>query len=86
MNALDWILTVTLFVVYIALLVTVCTLTFQKGYIALGIVGIFMPLLWLIGALLPAKQGSPYQRKEAARLRMLEQTGGLEQSGGMAGT
>lgn len=47
------------FVLYTGLFVTVCALTFQKGYIAQGIVGIFIPLLWLIGALLPAKPGSP---------------------------
>jgi hypothetical protein len=33
----------------------------------LGIVGIFVPFLWLIGAILPAKEGSPYARQEAAR-------------------
>lgn len=77
MNALDWILSVALFVLYIGLLVSVCTLTFQKGYIVLGIVGIFIPLLWLIGAILPAKPGSPHQLREAARLRQIEHPGGL---------
>jgi hypothetical protein len=28
----------------------------------LGIVGIFLPWLWLIGAFLPAKKGSRYER------------------------
>jgi len=77
MNALDWILSVALMVLYIGLLVTVCTLTFQKGYIVLGIVGIFIPLLWLIGALLPPKPGSPYQLRETARLRQMEHPGGM---------
>jgi hypothetical protein len=67
MSALDWILTTTLFVTYFFLLVTVCMLTFQKGHIVLGIVGIFIPFLWLIGAILPAKPGSPYARREAER-------------------
>ncbi len=76
MNTLDWILSAALFVLYIGLLVTVCSLTFQKGYIVLGIAGIFIPLLWLIGALLPAKPGSPYQIREIARLRGLDTQGG----------
>jgi hypothetical protein len=65
MTALDWILTSTLFVLYIFLLITVCVLTFQKGHIVLGIVGIFVPFLWLIGAILPAKEGSPYAQRES---------------------
>ncbi len=77
MSALDWILSAILFVLYIGLLVTVCSLTFQKGYIALGIAGIFIPLLWLVGALLPAKPGSPYQLREVARLRQIEHPGGM---------
>ncbi len=47
-----------LFSFYIVCLFTVCRLTFQKGHTVLGIVGIFMPFLWLIGAVLPAKPGS----------------------------
>lgn len=43
---------------YIACLFTVCMLTFKKGHTLLGILGIFIPLLWLIGACLPAKEGS----------------------------
>jgi hypothetical protein len=45
---------------YITCLFTVCSLTFQKGRTVLGIVGIFAPWLWLIGAFLPAKKGSRY--------------------------
>jgi hypothetical protein len=55
---LEWILSTTLFVIYIACLFTVCSLTFRKGYVMLGIVGIFLPFLWLIGAILPVKPGS----------------------------
>jgi len=43
---------------YITCLFTVCMLTFKKGHTLLGILGIFIPLLWLIGACLPAKEGS----------------------------
>jgi hypothetical protein len=49
------------FMFYISCLFTVCGLTFQKGYTVLGIVGIFLPFLWLIGAILPAKPGSRYE-------------------------
>jgi hypothetical protein len=64
MNALDWFLTSWLFIIYIFCLFTVCLLTFKKGHIALGILGIFFPFLWLIGAILPAKPGSQYARAE----------------------
>jgi hypothetical protein len=64
MSALDWILTSLLIVTYIFLLFTVCLMTFQKGHILLGIIGIFIPFLWLIGAILPAKRGSAYARAQ----------------------
>ncbi|MGO8947253.1 MAG: hypothetical protein ACLQUY_06235 [Ktedonobacterales bacterium] len=65
MSVLDWILTSLLVVTYLFLLFTVCLMTFQKGHIVLGIIGIFIPFLWLIGAILPARRGSPYARAEA---------------------
>ena len=67
MSTLDWILGSTLFILYFFLLFTVCIMTFQKGRIVLGIVGIFIPFLWLIGAILPAKEGSPYATQQAMR-------------------
>jgi hypothetical protein len=67
MSALDWILSTTLFLLYFFLLFTVCFMTFRKGYVVLGIVGIFIPFLWLIGAILPAKPGSQYAVEEATR-------------------
>lgn len=60
MSFLEWTLTITLAVVYIWLLFTVCIVTFRKGHIVLGIFGIFLPFLWLIGAILPARRGSAY--------------------------
>lgn len=69
MSVLDWILASILFVVYLMCLVTVCMLTFKKGYVVLGIVGIFFPLLWLIGAILPPKRGSRYEVEESMRLQ-----------------
>jgi len=47
-----------LLIIYITCIFTVCLLTFRKGYTVLGIVGIFFPILWLIGAVLPVKEGS----------------------------
>ena len=67
MSGLDWILSSMLFVVYIFLIFTVCLLTFRKGHILLGILGIFIPFLWHIGAILPARPGSSYQAQEAMR-------------------
>ena len=67
MTGLEWVLAVTLGVLYISLIFTVAVITFQKGYTALGVLGIFLPILWLIGAVLPAKQGSSYQAASYAR-------------------
>jgi len=52
---------------YIACLFTVCMLTFKKGHTLLGILGIFLPLPWLIGACLPAKHGSRAWVEEGMR-------------------
>ena len=66
MTALEWAFTLTLSFLYFFLLFTVCLLTFRKGHIVLGIVGIFVPFLWLIGAVLPPKAGSRYEAEQAA--------------------
>jgi hypothetical protein len=58
---LEWTLAFMLFSLYLTCIFTVCMITFRKGYIVLGIVGIFLPWLWLIGAFLPAKKGSRYE-------------------------
>ena len=67
MTTLDWILSVTFFMLYFFMIFTVCYLTFQKGHWVLGIIGIFLPILWLIGAILPAKRGSRYEVQQAMR-------------------
>jgi hypothetical protein len=69
MTGLDWILSVLLISIYIVCLFTVCMLTFRKGYFVLGIFGIIFPFLWLVGAILPAKQGSQYQIQENVRIQ-----------------
>jgi hypothetical protein len=56
MSALEWTLWIVLASVYLVALFTVCVLTFRKGYVVLGILGIFVPFLWLIGAVLPDKR------------------------------
>jgi hypothetical protein len=70
-NTLAWLLSVALFAIYLSLLFTVCSLTFRKGYTVLGIVGIFFPILWLVGAVLPAKRGSRHDIEEAARYQAM---------------
>jgi hypothetical protein len=65
----QWLLWVLLFTFYIFCLFTVCALTFQKGRTWLGIIGIFIPFLWLIGAILPAKPGSRYDIAQQMRYR-----------------
>jgi hypothetical protein len=60
MSWLEWTFAVILFSIYITCLFTVCAMTFQKGRTLLGIIGIFIPILWLIGAFLPAKKGSRF--------------------------
>lgn len=69
MSVLDWVLSSILFVIYLMCLVTVCLLTFKKGYVVLGILGIFFPLLWLVGAILPPRRGSRYEVEESLRLQ-----------------
>ncbi len=61
MEWFQWFGWVLLFMLYITCLFTVCGMTFSKGYTVLGIVGIFLPFLWLIGAILPPKSGSRYE-------------------------
>jgi len=41
-------------VIYIVLLITCGILTLRKGHLALFIIGIFLPFLWLVGAIMPA--------------------------------
>jgi hypothetical protein len=69
-----WFFGIMFFTFYIFALFTVCMLTFQKGRTLLGIVGIFLPFLWLIGAILPAKPGSRYEiAQEIATQRQVQQ-------------
>jgi hypothetical protein len=41
--------------IYIVLLVTLGVVTIRKGHVVMFIIGIFFPLFWLIGALMPPR-------------------------------
>jgi hypothetical protein len=56
MSGLDWFFAIGLGVLYLVLLFTLCVLCFRKGHWVLGLIGIFIPFLWIIGAVLPAKR------------------------------
>jgi hypothetical protein len=43
-------------ILYFILLVTLGIITIRKGHWVMFIVGIFIPLFWIIGALMPARQ------------------------------
>lgn len=69
MSALDVALFSILAVIYIACIITVAMITFQKGHWVLGIFGFFIPILWLIGAAIPPVPGSSFDRRESLRLQ-----------------
>jgi hypothetical protein len=43
-------------IIYVVLMVTLGIMSIRKGHWVMFIIGIFLPLFWLIGALLPAKE------------------------------
>jgi hypothetical protein len=43
--------------IYLVLLVTLGIISIRKGHWVMFIIGIFIPLFWIIGALLPPKRG-----------------------------
>jgi len=56
MSGLDWGLTFALAILYFALMFTVAIMTFRKGHWVMGLIGFFFPILWLIGAVIPARR------------------------------
>ena len=69
MPIIGWLFWSIFFFFYIMCLLTVCLYTFRKGHIVLGIIGIFFPFLWLIGAVLPAKRGSQFEVDQQMRMQ-----------------
>ena len=53
MSFLEWLLMSFLVVIYITCLFTIVAVTFRNGHWILGILGFFLPVFWLIGAVLP---------------------------------
>jgi hypothetical protein len=43
-------------IVYLVLLLTLGIISVRKGHWVMFIIGLFIPLFWLIGALLPARR------------------------------
>jgi hypothetical protein len=46
-------------ILYFVLLLTLGVVTLRKGHWVFFIVGIFVPLFWLIGAVIPPKHPAP---------------------------
>jgi hypothetical protein len=53
MTGLEMILMLILVAIYIACIFTVAGITFRNGHWILGILGIFFPVFWLFGVILP---------------------------------
>ena len=47
---------ITLGILYLVLILTLAVLSFRKGHWVLGLIGFIFPVLWLIGAILPARR------------------------------
>jgi hypothetical protein len=47
---------ISMAVLYLVLIFTIALLTFRKGHWVLGLIGFIFPILWLIGAILPARR------------------------------
>jgi hypothetical protein len=55
MSGTGWFLTLG-GILYLVLLVTLAVLSFRKGHWVLGLIGFVFPVLWVIGAILPARR------------------------------
>jgi hypothetical protein len=51
-----WFWGIGLGIIYLVLLFTLAVMTFRKGHWVLGLIGFILPILWLIGAVLPDKR------------------------------
>ena len=43
-------------IIYLVLIFTLAVLSFRKGHWVLGLFGFVFPVLWLIGAIMPARR------------------------------
>jgi NhaP-type Na+/H+ or K+/H+ antiporter len=64
-NAMEW-LWVLLGILYFALMVTLGVMTFRGGHYWLFGLGIFVPLLWVIGALIAPTEAAAGRHAPAA--------------------
>jgi hypothetical protein len=55
MSGAGWFFAIGLGVLYLVLLLTLAVTSFRKGHWVLGLIGFFIPVLWLIGAVLPSR-------------------------------
>jgi hypothetical protein len=46
--------------IYLVLLITLGILSIRKGHWVMFLIGIFIPIFWIVGALLPPKGGQAY--------------------------
>jgi hypothetical protein len=53
MSGIGWTITG---VICLVLICTLCLLSSRKGHWVLGLVGFLFPILWLVGAILPARR------------------------------
>jgi hypothetical protein len=47
---------ISMSILYLVLVLTIAVLSFRKGHWVLGLLGFVFPILWLIGAILPARR------------------------------
>jgi hypothetical protein len=52
--------------IYLAVVFTIGLATYRRGHKVLFFIGFLMPLLWLVGAIIPPKPGSKYQHQQDA--------------------
>jgi hypothetical protein len=57
MSGQNWLFVTTFGIIYLVLLFTLCLTTFRKGHWVLGLAGIFLPFLWIVGAVMPDRNG-----------------------------
>jgi hypothetical protein len=54
MSGTGW--AISMSILYVVLVCTIALLTFRKGHWVLGLLGFVFPILWLIGAVMPARR------------------------------